>query len=260
MSSEVDVLEQNTGKEFHEISESLKEIVEDGIFKPEAKAQAIHERCVDMMKCLWKNPSGERIGDFKKSVVCVVDSIMTDAATTKHLLNLTGCDNDARVHSVNVGLLALALAKELFKNQNRHDLYALGAGFFLHDLGKAGMDESIVNKSGNLTDEEMTILKRHPGMGFKRLNETRQITDESRIIVLQHHERSDGKGYPKGLRDPEIHLYGRICSVADIFDALVSNQVSTAQKKQFEALRIMKLEMIEHFHKDVFQAFVMLFI
>ena len=260
MSSEGEVLDRGAGKEFYEISESLKEIVEDKKRPPEEKANAIHERSVDLVQCLWKNPSGERIADFKKSVACVVDNIMTDVATGRHLLNLTGCDKNACVHSVNVGILALALVKELFKTQNRHDMYALGAGFFLHDLGKAVMDENIINKLGNLTDEETTILKRHPGMGFKLLNETKQLTEESRIIVLQHHERYNGKGYPKGLRDPEIHMYGRICSVADVFDTLVSKSLSTIQKKHFEALRIMKFEMIEHFHKDVFQTFVMLFI
>lgn len=260
MNSVVAVPDQAPGKEFYEISESLREIVENKNLQPEMKAQAIHQRSVDMMECLWKNPSGERIADFKKSVACVVNSIMTDTATGKHLVNLTGCGDDACVHSVNVGILGLSLAREFFKKQDRHDMHALGVGFFLHDLGKAGIDAGIVNKSGNLTDEETTIMKRHPGMGFKLLHETKQITEESRIIVLQHHERHDGKGYPKGLRDPEIHLYGRICSVADVFDSLVSKSLSATQKKYFEALRIMKLEMIEHFHNDVFQAFVMLFI
>jgi len=255
---------QSTEKEpeddMNNISESLREIIADKKLPPDKKARAIHEHSVDMMKCLWKNPSGERIADFKKSVVCVVDNIMTDDATNKHLLQLTDYDYNTYVHSVNVGVLALSLAKELFRGENGHNMHALGAGFFLHDLGKVGIDEAIINKPGKLTDEEMNIMRKHPSLGFKLLHETRQITEESRLIVLQHHERFNGTGYPKRLRAEDIHMYGRICSVADVFDALVSKRPYKAQKKPFEALKIMKDEMLGHFHKDVFQTFVLLFI
>jgi HD-GYP domain-containing protein (c-di-GMP phosphodiesterase class II) len=246
--------------DLHDISETLKEIIADKKLPPEMKARVIHEHSVDMMKCLWKNPTGEKLAEFKKSVVCVVENILTDDATNKHLLKLTDYDYNTYVHSVNVGVLALSLAKELFKKQNRHDMHALGAGFFLHDLGKVAIDEGIINKPGKLTDEEMAIMRRHPGMGFKLLHETKQITEESRLIVLQHHERYNGSGYPRGLRGSEIHIYGRICSVADVFDALVSKRPYKAQKKPFEALKIMKEEMIDHFQKEVFQTFVLLFI
>ena len=258
--SESEKTDKDDGNELHNIAESLREIIADKKLPPEMKARVIHEHSVDMMKYLWKNPSGERIADFKKSVVCVVDNILTDDATNKHLLKLTDYDYNTYVHSVNVGVLALSLAKELFKKQTRHDMHALGAGFFLHDLGKVAIDESIINKPGKLSDEEMAIMKRHPAMGFKLLHETKQITEESRLIVLQHHERYNGSGYPRTLRGPEIHMYGRICSVADVFDALVSKRPYKAQKKPFEALKIMKEEMIEHFQKEVFQTFVLLFI
>jgi HD-GYP domain-containing protein (c-di-GMP phosphodiesterase class II) len=97
-------------------------------------------------------------------------------------------------------------------------------------------------------------------MGFRLLHDTKQITEESRLIVLQHHERHNGTGYPKKLRGDDIHIYGRICSVADVFDALVSKRPYKTQKTPFDALRIMKEEMLDHFHKDVFQTFVLLFI
>jgi HD-GYP domain-containing protein (c-di-GMP phosphodiesterase class II) len=76
---------------------------------------------------------------------------------------------------------------------------------------------------------------------------------------MQHHERVDGKGYPKRLRGNEIHIYAKICSVADVFDALVSKRPFKAQLKPFEALKIMKDEMLDHFEADVFEKFVLLF-
>jgi len=96
-------------------------------------------------------------------------------------------------------------------------------------------------------------------MGFNVLMETKQISEESKLVVLQHHERFNGSGYPKKLRGEEIHIYGRICSVADVFDALVSKRPYKPQLTHFEALKLMKNEMLDHFHKDVFEKFVMMF-
>jgi HD-GYP domain-containing protein (c-di-GMP phosphodiesterase class II) len=239
--------------------EELKEIIHDKKMPPGPKAQAVHLHSVEMMDSLWKSPTRENIVEFKKGIVEVVDLILTDDATNHHLLNLTSYDYNTYIHSVNVGVLAISLAKALFIKDNKHDMHSLGAGFFLHDLGKIHIDEAIINKPGKLTEEEMKIMRKHPGLGFKHLVETKQINDESRLIVLQHHERANGTGYPKGIRGDEIHIYGRICSVADVFDALVSKRPYKAQLNPFEALKIMKEEMLDHFHKEVFERFVLLF-
>ncbi len=259
VTAEVEEPEKDFSNDINNISELLKETLSDRAIAPERKAQAIHHHSVDMMKCLWQNPTPEKIAEFKKGVVSVVDNILSDDNTTRHLLNLTAYDYDTYIHSVNVGVVGLALAKALLKKEDKHDMHALGAGFFLHDLGKIKIDDAIINKPGKLTEDEMTIMKRHPAMGFRLLLDAKQITEESRLIVLQHHERHNGTGYPKKLRGEEIHMYGRICSVADVFDALVSKRPYKKQKTPFEALKIMKEEMLDHFHKDVFQTFVMLF-
>ena len=240
-------------------SEKIKQIIQDKEMDPQPKAKAVHLHSVTMMDNLWQNPSGENIAEFKKGIVDVVDLILTDDATNQHLLQLTSYDYNTYIHSVNVGVLAVSLAKVLFLKENKHDMHALGAGFFLHDIGKIHISEAIINKPGKLTDEEMTIMRRHPSLGFKHLVDTKQINDECRLIVLQHHERNNGEGYPKRIRGEEIHIYGRICSIADVFDALVSKRPYKAQLKPFEALKVMKEEMLDHFHKEIFEKFVLLF-
>jgi HD-GYP domain-containing protein (c-di-GMP phosphodiesterase class II) len=121
------------------------------------------------------------------------------------------------------------------------------------------VDASIINKPGKLTEEEMTQIRQHPHMGYKLLYETNQLTHECKKIVLQHHERYDGKGYPDGLERDDIHLYGRICSIADVFDALTSERSYRQKLDPFAALKLMKEEMIHHFHRDLFEQFVLLF-
>jgi HD-GYP domain-containing protein (c-di-GMP phosphodiesterase class II) len=241
------------------IPEKLDEVLADKKMPPAKRAEAIHLHSVDMMRNLWEKPTGEKIAQFKQGVFGIVDVVLADDATNSHLLNLTSYDYNTYIHSVNVGVLAISLAKALFTKEDKHDMHALGAGFFLHDIGKVHIDEAIINKPGKLTEEEMGIMRKHPGMGFKLLTETKQIGEESRLIVLQHHERHNGTGYPRRMRGEDIHVYGRICSIADVFDALVSKRPYKEQLKPFEALKIMKDEMLDHFHKEIFEKFVLLF-
>jgi cyclic di-GMP phosphodiesterase len=241
------------------VHEKLKEVIQDKKMPPEPKAQAVHVYSVSMINKLWDKPTAENIGTFKKNIVDVVDLILGDDATNQHLLQLTSHDYDTYIHSVNVGVYGVSLAKALFVHEDKHDMHALGAGFFLHDIGKVEIDEAIINKPGKLTEEEMNIMRRHPALGFKILSETKQISEESRLIVLQHHEREDSTGYPKKLRGDEIHIYGRICSVADVFDALVSKRPYRKMLNSFDALKLMKEEMLNHFHRPVFEKFVLLF-
>ncbi len=92
--------------------------------------------------------------------------------------------------------------------------------------------------------------------GFKILQEAHQLTDECKKIVLQHHERVDGSGYPKHLSGDEIHIYGMICSIADIYDALTSNRSYRQKMRPFDALTLMKNENLAHINKQMFEKFI----
>lgn len=96
----------------------------------------------------------------------------------------------------------------------------------LHDVGKLGIPDSILNKPGKLTSEEFEIMKTHSRAGYEMLkNSGRRILQAGALIALQHHERYDGKGYPAGLKGEEIHLFARIVALADVVDALGSERV-----------------------------------
>jgi HD-GYP domain-containing protein (c-di-GMP phosphodiesterase class II) len=256
------ILEEQPEKDFaaNSIAEKLKEVIQDKKMPPEPKAQAIHLYSVNMISQLWEKPSGENIAQFKKDIVAVVDLILDDDVMSKHLLQLTSYDYNTYIHSVNVGVYGVSLAKVVLGKNDKHDMHALGAGFFLHDIGKVYIDEAIINKPAKLSEEEMNLMRRHPSLGFKLLTETKQIDEECRLIVLQHHERNDGTGYPRKIRGEDIHIYGRICSVADVYDALASVRPYKPKLKPFEALKIMRDEMLGHFQKEIFEKFVLLFV
>jgi len=124
-------------------------------------------------------------------------------------------------HSERVALLSRHVAKELgISDSEVEQIYIAG---LLHDVGKIGVPESVLQKTGKLTNEEFDLMKKHPEIGAKILQDVRQI---QQIIpgVLHHHERYDGNGYPARLAGEDIPLMGRIICLADCFDAMTTNR------------------------------------
>ena len=238
----------------------LLAVVHDTHLPPEKKAELVRQHSLTMMKRLLEHPTAANIQNVKRATSYLVDLILKDDETTSFLINITSHDYTTYIHSVDVGVMAIALAKTVFRHSNNHDLHALGAGFFLHDLGKIHVNLNIINKPGKLSVDEMDEMKRHPVLGFSVLQEAKQITTELKLIVLQHHEKLNGSGYPYGLRGDDIHIYGRICAIADIFDAMTSKRPYKKPMPSFTALKAMRDEMIPHsLQKDLFEKFVMLF-
>jgi HD-GYP domain-containing protein (c-di-GMP phosphodiesterase class II) len=250
--------EEMKGVVLDSLKEAVKEAANDRMLPSEEKAKVVYTRSVELISRLLAQPDAQNIADSKEAITAVVDMILADRETSRYLTRITSHDFYTYTHSVNVGFLAVCLAKMVFQDSDAHNMHELGAGFFLHDLGKVGVPPEIITKPGRLSEKEMAEMRKHPSLGFKILHESRQLTDECRTIVLQHHERNDGTGYPHRLRGPEIHIYGRICSIADVYDALTSGRSYRSRLQPFEALKIMKDDMIHHFQKDLFEKFVLM--
>lgn len=237
----------------------LSDAIHDMKLMPEQKSKIVYESSLKLMARLLDDPKTENIAAAKKGIAEIVDLVISDNATASFLLRITSFDFYTYTHSVNVGVLSILLSKSLFKGSDAHDMHELGAGFFLHDIGKTRIDAAIINKPGKLTDEEMGKMRAHPYQGYKILSETNQLTEECKVIVMQHHEREDGTGYPRRLKGDEIHTYGRICCIADIYDAITAERSYKLKIGTFDALKIMKEKLLNHFHPELFEKFVQLF-
>jgi HD-GYP domain-containing protein (c-di-GMP phosphodiesterase class II) len=131
-------------------------------------------------------------------------------------------DNETQGHSERVVQFSRILGRELGLDQAQ--MQSLEYGSLLHDIGKIGIPDAILHKPGPLTTEEWTTMRRHPLLGSQILAGL-GFLESAALIVVQHHERWDGKGYPYGLKGTEIDRNTRIFAVADAFDAMISNRV-----------------------------------
>jgi len=162
-------------------------------------------------------------------------------------------DEYTYTHCVNVSVLAMAFGDYLGLPQG--ELMGLGQAGLLHDLGKARIAESILNKPGRLTDEEFEAIRKHPLEGYFLVKE-HQLGVKLIRGMLEHHEKYDGRGYPRGLSGEQIHPYARIIALADVFDALTSQR---AYKKAMTTNQAMTL-MFGMRGKDFFPSLVDSFI
>jgi HD-GYP domain-containing protein (c-di-GMP phosphodiesterase class II) len=144
----------------------------------------------------------------------------------KSLVNsIDAKDQYTRGHSDRVAIISKWIAEQYAKSKNlsREEIQKIYLSGLLHDIGKIGIKESVLKKPGKLTDEEYEEMKNHPAIGAGIISEINQMED---IVpgILYHHERFDGKGYPKGLAGNNIPIAGKIVMIADSFDAMTSQR------------------------------------
>ena len=184
----------------------------------------------------------------------ISDSVSRNPGALISLARLKTADDYTYMHSVAVCALMIALAKQLGLDEAR--TRSLGIAGLLHDLGKAVMPMEVLNKPGKLTDSEFAIIKTHPEEGYKLLLASTGVDETALDVVLHHHEKTDGSGYPKKLKDGEISLPAKMGAVCDVYDAITSNRPYKAGWDPAESLRKMAEWASGHFDPTVFQAFV----
>ena len=140
-------------------------------------------------------------------------------------------------HSIDVAIISLMIAEEL--GYTDEELWNIGLGAFLHDVGKLLIPKLIIQKPGSLNDMEMVYIRQHCELGMSSL-EPYCLPKECTDIVLQHHERLDGSGYPKGLKGDEICRNARIAMIADAVDAITSGRPYKQAQEMDAAIKILR--------------------
>lgn len=184
----------------------------------------------------------------------ITDSVARNAGALISLARLKTADDYTYMHSVAVCAMMIALAKQLGLDEEQ--TRSAGLAGLMHDLGKAMMPMDVLNKPGKLTEAEFKIIKSHPVEGYRMLRNAESIDPMVLDVCLHHHEKTDGSGYPKGLKDQDISLFAKMGAVCDVYDAITSNRPYKSGWDPAESIRKMAEWTNGHFDPKVFQAFV----
>jgi len=262
----LDVLEQNVQEEaleqvasVEEPSPEIKPVVKTTrvsaaeeqenakrVIKSSKKAVASMFHEVRMGKAVNAEAALQLVDDIASSVARNEGALIS-------LVRLKNKDDYTYMHSVAVCALMIALANELGLSEAQTK--QAGMAGLLHDIGKAGIPIEVLNKPGALTDEEFTMVKLHPERGHAMLVQA-NITDEVVLdVVLHHHEKVNGMGYPNKLKANEISLFAKMGAVCDVYDAVTSNRPYKDGWEPGVSLHRMA-QWSEHFDDSVFKAFV----
>lgn len=242
------------------VEHNLPEIVADPSIPPEKKSSVVYDSGRYLMSQLFSAPRAAMINRTSKTVGAIVDMILRDHAATRQLIRITEFDYYTYTHSMNVGIFGIAFARELVPGLSRAELNELALGFFLHDIGKSRIPAEILNKKNQLDDREWALMKQHPEFGYEIITREGGYSRQAAQIVMQHHERIDGSGYPRGLRGDRINLFSRICAVADTFDAMTTQRCYQNAFSAFDALTYIRDNMLRmEFDRDFFTRFVRMF-
>jgi HD-GYP domain-containing protein (c-di-GMP phosphodiesterase class II) len=236
----------------------LDDVLDDETIPPAKRVGCLNEVIRDVLGDVFRRGDLDaRVDQVKALGEKTVRAICRDDIVLAGLRGVLYHDYHTFTHSANVAFYCVMLARSL--GINDHDeLSAIATGGLLHDAGKLDIPPGILTKPGRLDDDEIKIMRRHPTSGFRRLGLRDDLSRGQLMMVYQHHEHVDGGGYPVRSVADEIHEWGQICAVADVFEALTSNRPYRAGMSFAAALKIMLDQAGTSFSRDYLKCWMQL--
>lgn len=246
------------GKAEEVIAEAVEENpIETISFEDFEYAADIYRESVKIVKSVLEDVRAGKMfntGAVKNVAENITELTMKNKGVLASVAKLRKHDDYTFQHSMNVSVYAASLAAHLGLSRGEIDRIA-NAGL-LHDVGKMLVPTEVLNKPGKLSDEEFFVMKNHVQMGYDFLKK-QGLPEDMLRLPYEHHERFDGSGYPRGLKDSEISLEGKVGAVVDIYDAITSDRCYHKGMEPPSALKLMFKWADSHINKKVFEFFVM---
>jgi len=220
-----------------------------------AKAGALNDVVRDVLETQFKSGDTDNtVSEAERLGSVTADIINNDEFAAGDLCKVLHHDYATFTHSANVAFYAGMLAAEL--GYETEDVQKITTAGLLHDLGKLKIDEKILCKPGKLTDEEFAVIKTHPTLGFDQVCYREDLCEGQLMMVYQHHERLDGRGYPVGVMESEIHPWAKICAVVDVYEALTSHRPYRSPMPRPKVFEIMRRDSGKAFDPEVLECWI----
>jgi putative nucleotidyltransferase with HDIG domain len=203
----------------------VEDHISQGIEIPDAISEETRVSCKRILRQTiddFENKTVVDLSDLSETIHNIIDDILSNEEMQVSLNDISASDEYTFAHSVSTTVYSLLIARQL--GYSKIMLEKLAAGALFHDIGKILIDKKILNKVENLEPDEAEYIKQHTTLGYGVLKKCLNLTELSRIVALYHHEAMDGSGYPTGIKAGELNEVVRIVTVADTYDALVSDR------------------------------------
>lgn len=198
---------------------------------------SVRKRVSEGIQFIYNNAESDKLANATDSIASdLMKAIDSNDAIAIDINELKTSDEYTFKHSVDVATIAMILGKQ--QGLSKQQVYELGVSGLLHDVGKTRIPIEILNKPARLNDDEFAIMKQHSVYGYHMLEKKGEFNKEICYAVLQHHEKINGKGYPLGFNEKQITPYAKILSVADIYDALVTERPYKSAFSQRDAVEM----------------------
>jgi putative nucleotidyltransferase with HDIG domain len=218
--------------------------------KVKAEAQTVVRNVINEVR-MGKSIEGDRV---RRAVNSMVDSVLRNHEALASLARIRSYDEYIFVHSLDVCILSLSMARHL--NLPREDMVEIGIGALLHDVGKMRIDPGILKKPDTLSEKEWVEVRKHPVYSLEIMEESKGIPEPSKQMALQHHERYSGNGYPFGLKGEAISLGGQIAGIIDFYDAVTTDRPFQKAVQPHEAIRKLYEEGPVEFNRLMVERFI----
>lgn len=200
-------------------------------------SDSVKTRVAEGIQFIYSNTESKELADATNNIASnLMNAINSTDAIAVDISALKTSDEYTFKHSVDVATMSMVLAKQQGLSQKQ--IYEIGVAGLLHDIGKTKISLDILNKPARLTDEEFAVMKQHPVFGYRMIKDRDEFSNEICMAVLQHHEKMNSKGYPVGFPSDKITQYARILTIADIYDALVTERPYKSAFSQREAVEM----------------------
>lgn len=198
--------------------------------------------------------SREAVASAKETVGEMVETFLGDSDAIVHLINIKEKDEGIYHHSLNVAVLSIMLGKKI--KLTASEMHELGVGALFHDIGKNQIEKKIIKKKLPLTKAEQAIIQLHPQYGVEILTKSGVRDAATLRAVMEHHEASNGAGYPAHLKGDQISKFARIIRIVDYYDNLCNNPDAKARLTPYEALSQMYTKLKNQIDMELFSIFI----
>ena len=227
------------------------------LLKKRSRLVSVHKQSREAVNDVYESiKSNEKFktDDLEKALINIIRLLQENSNVFLFLYGLDEGKDYLVTHSVNVTFYALIIGMALKLDLPK--LKDLGMGTLLIDAGMIRISKYIIQKKSNLSDQEFNQIKTHPLHGYKILRDSGKISEDTASICLQHHEQFDGKGYPRGLRGNDISEFSRIASIADSYEAQISNRSYRKRVYFYHAMRNLLSSGVNKFDPVILRIFL----